>query len=53
MLEKIEERGGFVKGKMESEGERGMMVGRGVGSVVEEMREKYEMKYWEMGNLGV
>ena len=45
MLEKIQETAAFLKGKMHTSPETAIILGTGLGSLANEITEKYEIKY--------
>lgn len=45
MLEKIQETAAFLKGKMHTSPETAIILGTGLGSLADEITEKYEIKY--------
>lgn len=53
MLEKIKETASFLKGKMHTSPETAIILGTGLGSLVNEITEKYEIKYEEIPNFPV
>ncbi len=53
MLEKIKETADFLKGRMHTQPETAIILGTGLGSLVNEITEKYEIKYEEIPNFPV
>lgn len=53
MLEKIKETTAFLKGKMHTNPETAIILGTGLGSLVHEITEKYEIKYEDIPNFPV
>ena len=53
MLEKIQETAAFLKGKMHTHPETAIILGTGLGSLVNEITEKYEIGYETIPNFPV
>ncbi len=53
MLERIKETADFLKGRMHTRPETAIILGTGLGSLVNEITEKYEIKYEEIPNFPV
>lgn len=53
MLEKIKETASFLKGKMHTSPETAIILGTGLGSLANEITEKYEIKYEDIPNFPV
>lgn len=53
MLEKIKETASFLKGKMNTSPETAIILGTGLGSLANEITEKYEIKYEDIPNFPV
>ena len=53
MLEKIQETASFIKGQMHTSPETAIILGTGLGSLVNEITEKYEIKYEDIPNFPV
>ena len=53
MLEKIQETAAFLKGKMHTSPETAIILGTGLGSLADEITEKYEIKYSDIPNFPV
>lgn len=53
MLEKIQETAAYLKSKMHTSPETAIILGTGLGSLVNEITEKYEIKYEEIPNFPV
>lgn len=53
MLERIQETAAFLKGKMHTQPETAIILGTGLGSLANEITEKYEIKYEEIPNFPV
>ena len=53
MLQKIQETASFLKGKMHTSPETAIILGTGLGSLANEITEKYEIKYEEIPNFPV
>ena len=53
MLEKIQETAAFLKGKMHTSPETAIILGTGLGSLANEITEKYEIKYEDIPNFPV
>jgi len=53
MLEKIKETASFLKGKMHTKPETAIILGTGLGSLVNEITEKYEIGYESIPNFPV
>ncbi|NDV63886.1 purine-nucleoside phosphorylase [Bacteroides sp. 224] len=53
MLEKIKETAAYLKGKMHTSPETAIILGTGLGSLVNEITEKYEVKYEDIPNFPV
>ena len=53
MLEKIQETAAFLKGKMHTSPETAIILGTGLGSLANEITEKYEIKYEDIPNTAV
>mgnify|MGYP001090334054 CR=1 FL=1 len=53
MLERIQETAAYLKGKMHTHPETAIILGTGLGSLAEEITEKYEIKYEEIPNFPV
>lgn len=53
MLEKIQETAAFLKGKMHTSPETAIILGTGLGSLANEITEKYEIKYEDIPNLSL
>ena len=51
MLERIQETAAFLKGKMHTQPETAIILGTGLGSLANEITEKYEIKYEEIPKL--
>ena len=51
MLQKIQETAEFLKGKMTTTPETAIILGTGLGSLVNEITEKYEIEYKEIPNF--
>ena len=45
MLERIQETAAFLKGKMHTSPETAIILGTGLGSLVNEITDKYEISY--------
>ena len=48
MLEKIQETAAFLKAKMHTHPETAIILGTGLGSLVHEITDKYEINYSEI-----
>ena len=53
MLEKIQEKAAFLKGKMHTSTETAIILGTGLGSLADEITEKYEIKYSDIPNFPI
>ena len=53
MLEKIQETAAFLKGKMHTSPETAIILGTGLGSLADEITEKYEIKYSDIPNFPI
>lgn len=53
MLERIQETANYLKSKMHTQPETAIILGTGLGSLVNEITEKYEVKYEEIPNFPV
>ena len=53
MLEKIQETAAFLKGKMHTQPETAIILGTGLGSLVNEITDKYEISYTDIPNFPV
>ena len=53
MLEKIQETAAFLKGKLHTSPETAIILGTGLGSLANEITEKYEIKYEDIPNFPV
>lgn len=53
MLEKIQETAAFLKGKMHTSPETAIILKTGLGSLADEITEKYEIKYSDIPNFPV
>ena len=53
MLEKIQETAAFLKTRMHTHPETAIILGTGLGSLVHEITEKYEINYAEIPNFPV
>lgn len=53
MLERIQETAAFLKGKMHTQPETAIILGTGLGSLVNEITDKYEIGYTEIPNFPV
>ena len=53
MLEKIQETAAFLKAKMHTHPETAIILGTGLGSLVHEITDKYEINYSEIPNFPV
>ena len=53
MLEKIQETTAFLKSKMHTQPETAIILGTGLGSLVNEITDKYEINYQEIPNFPV
>lgn len=53
MLEKIKETASYLQGKMQTSPETAIILGTGLGSLVTEITDKYEIKYEEIPNFPV
>lgn len=53
MLTKIQETASFIKGQMRTSPETAIILGTGLGSLVNEITEKYEIKYEDIPNFPV
>ena len=53
MLEKIQETAAYLKGKMHTSPETAIILGTGLGSLANEITEKYEIKYSDIPNFPV
>ena len=53
MLEKIQETAAYLKGKMHTSPETAIILGTGLGSLANEITEKYELKYSDIPNFPV
>ena len=51
MLEKIQETAAFLKSKMHTQPETAIILGTGLGSLVNEITDKYEINYQEIANF--
>lgn len=51
MLQKIQETASFLKGKMHTNPETAIILGTGLGSLANEITEKYEIKYEDIPNF--
>ena len=52
MLEIIQETAAFLKAKMHTHPETAIILGTGLGSLVHEITDKYEINYSETGQQG-
>ena len=53
MLEKIQETAAFLKSKMHTQPETAIILGTGLGSLVNEITDKYEINYQDIPNFPV
>ena len=53
MLERIQETAAYLRGKMHTHPETAIILGTGLGSLADEITEKYEIKYEEIPNFPV
>ena len=53
MLEKIQETANFLKGKMHTSPKTAIILGTGLGSLANEITEKYEIEYKDIPNFPV
>ena len=53
MLEKIQETASYLKGKMHTSPETAIILGTGLGSLANEITEKYEISYSDIPNFPV
>lgn len=53
MLQKIQETAEFLKGKMRTTPETAIILGTGLGSLVNEITDKYEIEYKEIPNFPI
>ena len=53
MLEKIQETAAYLKGKMHTSPETAIILGTGLGSLANEITEKYEINYSDIPNFPV
>lgn len=53
MLEKIKETAEFIKSKMSTKPETAIILGTGLGSLVNEIKDKYELNYTEIPNFPI
>ena len=53
MLEKIQETAAYLKGKMHTSPETAIILGTGLGSLANEITEKYEISYSDIPNFPV
>lgn len=53
MLEKIKKTADFLKERMHTQPETAIILGTGLGSLANEITEKYEIKYEEIPNFPV
>lgn len=53
MLERIQETAAFLKGKMHTHPETAIILGTGLGSLVHEITDKYEISYTDIPNFPV
>ena len=53
MLQKIQETAAFLQGRMHTSPETAIILGTGLGSLANEITEKYEIKYEEIPNFPV
>ncbi|MGL5262450.1 MAG: purine-nucleoside phosphorylase, partial [Bacteroides sp.] len=53
MLQKIQETAKFLQGRMTTKPETAIILGTGLGSLVNEITEKYEISYTEIPNFPV
>ena len=53
MLEKIQETAAYLKGKMHTSPETAIILGTGLGSLADEITEKYEIKYSDIPNFPI
>ena len=53
MLEKIQETAAFLKEKMHTNPETAIILGTGLGSLVHEITDKYEISYKDIPNFPV
>ena len=53
MLEKIQETAAFLKARMHTHPETAIILGTGLGSLVHEITDKYEINYSEIPNFPV
>ena len=51
MLQRIQETAAFLKGKMKTSPETAIILGTGLGSLVNEITEKYEIEYKDIPNF--
>ena len=51
MLEKIQETAAFLKAKMQTHPETAIILGTGLGSLVHEITDKYEINYKDIPNF--
>ena len=51
MLQKIQETAEFLKGKMTTAPETAIILGTGLGSLVNEITDKYEIEYKDIPNF--
>ena len=53
MLEKIQETADFLKSKMHTQPETAIILGTGLGSLVNDITDKYEVNYQDIPNFPV
>ena len=53
MLEKIQETAAFIKAKMHTQPETAIILGTGLGSLVQEITDAYEINYSDIPNFPV
>ena len=53
MLERIQETAAYLKGKMHTSPETAIILGTGLGSLANEITEKYEIKYSDIPNFPI
>ena len=53
MLEKIQETAAFLKGKMHTQPETAIILGTGLGSLVNDITDKYEISYTDIPNFPI
>ena len=53
MLERIQETAAYLKGQMHTHPETAIILGTGLGSLVNEITDKYEISYTDIPNFPV